>query len=206
MLFLRKPSPATIRDFLTAQARLKLTYSPLGSTATVPPLGYVVDHTRIKLGEGHKFFLAAKSALDCWNHFRLGWVEAYPLAPAIQVGQVVAVLARYLGLWSLNACRIVYLVDEQEPLKRYGFAYGTLPDHMESGEERFTVEWHEKEDAVWYDILAFSRPNHFLARLGYPLMRRLQKRFARDSVAAMMRWITLRAVAGRFWKTTNCTA
>ena len=56
----------------------------------------------------------------------------------------------------------------------------------ESGEERFTVAWHE-DDAVWYDILAFSRPNHFLARLGYPLVRRLQKRFARDSAAAMKR-------------------
>jgi uncharacterized protein (UPF0548 family) len=38
---------------------------------------------------------------------------------------------------------------------------------------------------VWYDIRAFSRPRHVLARLGYPLTRRTQKRFARDSVAAM---------------------
>ena len=86
-----------------------------------------------------------------------------------------------------DACRIVYAVDEKGPIKRYGFANGTLPEHAESGEERFTVEWHEKDDAVWYDILAFSRPRHFLARLGYPLARRLQERFARDSVAAMMR-------------------
>jgi uncharacterized protein (UPF0548 family) len=26
------------------------------------------------------------------------------------------------------------------PVRRFGFAYGTLPDHVESGEERFTVE------------------------------------------------------------------
>jgi len=77
-------------------------------------------------------------------------------------------------------------VDEEGPVKRYGFAYDTLPEHPESGEERFTVEWRG-DDAVWYDILAFSRPQQFLARLGYPLSRRLQKRFDRDSAAAMLR-------------------
>ena len=78
-------------------------------------------------------------------------------------------------------------MDEQGPVQRYGFAYGTLPEHAESGEERFTVEWHEADDAVWYDILAFSRPQQLLAQLGYPFTRRLQKRFARDSAAAMRR-------------------
>jgi uncharacterized protein (UPF0548 family) len=81
----------------------------------------------------------------------------------------------------------VSVVDEGGPARRYGFAYGTLPGHAESGEERFTVEWHEADAAVWYDILAFSRPQHFLARLGYPFARRLQRRFAKDSVAAMLR-------------------
>lgn len=78
-------------------------------------------------------------------------------------------------------------MDEEGPVKRFGFAYGTLSEHAESGEERFTVEWHEQDDAVWYDILAFSRPQQLLARLGYPFARRLQKRFARDSAAAMLR-------------------
>ncbi|HKB38190.1 MAG TPA: DUF1990 family protein [Gemmataceae bacterium] len=35
--------------------------------------------------------------------------------------------------------------------------------------------------------MAFSRPQQLLARLGYPLARRLQKRFARDSAAAMQK-------------------
>jgi uncharacterized protein (UPF0548 family) len=81
----------------------------------------------------------------------------------------------------------VYVVDEQGPVQRFGFAYGTLPDHAESGEERFTVEWHGADGAVWYDILAFSRPQQLLPRLGYPFTRKLQRRFARDSAAAMRR-------------------
>ena len=137
--------------------------------------------------KGQGSFAAAKAALERWEHFRLGWVEAWPPETPIQAGQVVAVIARLFGLWWLNACRIVYVVDEEGPVKRFGFAYGTLPEHAESGEERFTVEWHEDDDAVWYDILAFSRPQQLLARMGYPLVRRLQKRFAWDSAAAMVR-------------------
>lgn len=183
MFLLRKPSPSFIRAFLEGQSKLAFTYSAVGATAGTPPSGYVVDHTRIKLGSGPPAFAAAKNALHRWDQFRLGWVEPCWPDTAIEPGKVVGILARTCCLWSLNACRIVYVVDEP---KRFGFAYGTLPGHVESGEERFTVEWHE-DDAVWYDILAFSRPNHFLARLGYPLVRRLQKRFARDSATAMKR-------------------
>jgi hypothetical protein len=50
--FLRKPSAATVRAFLEAQPRLDLTYTAVGASAAVPPAGYVVDHTRSKLGEG----------------------------------------------------------------------------------------------------------------------------------------------------------
>ncbi len=84
----------------------------------------------------------------------------------------------------LNACRIVYVSDEVEPLPRFGFGYGTLPEHAESGEERFQVEWHD-DDSVWYDILAFSRPNQLFSRLGCSYVLRKQKQFARDSMQAM---------------------
>jgi uncharacterized protein (UPF0548 family) len=187
MLSLRKPCPEELRAFLAAQSKCAFTYSAVGATAAVPPAGYVVDRTRIKLGEGAETFLAAKAALGLWEHFHLGWVETWPPESSIQPGQVVAMLARLLGLWWLNACRIVYVVDEDGPIKRFGFAYGTLPEHAESGEERFTVRWTQADDEVWYNVLAFSRPHQLLARLGYPLARRLQKRFARDSAAAMLR-------------------
>jgi len=96
-------------------------------------------------------------------------------------------MAHFGGVYWLNACRIVYTVDEDGSVRRYGFAYGTLPGHAECGEERFLIEWDRATDEVVYDILAFSRPRHPLARLGYPLVRMLQKKFARDSVAAMRR-------------------
>jgi uncharacterized protein (UPF0548 family) len=190
MLWLRKPTNEAMRAFLASQSPHDFTYTAVGTTATNPPAGYVVDRTRVKLGEGARAFAAAKAALRRWEHFRLGWVEAWPPETPIQAGQVVAVIARLFGLWWLNACRIVYVLDEEGPVKRFGFAYGTLPEHAESGEERFTVEWHEQDDAVWYNILAFSRPQQLLARLGYPFARRLQKRFAKDSAAAMLRAVS----------------
>ena len=76
---------------------------------------------------------------------------------------------------------------------RFGFAYGTLPGHVESGEERFLVEWDRESNRVSYDIVAFSKPNHWLTRLGYPLVRRTQKRFGRESAAAMFRAVNPQA-------------
>lgn len=187
MLSLRKPSSEAIRRFLENQGKQALTYEAVGATAGFLPAGYVVDHTRIRLGVGEAVFAAARKALEEWRQFDLGWLEAVPRETPLRPGAVVAVLARAIGLWWLNACRIVHVFDESGPVARFGFAYGTLPAHAGSGEERFLIEWDREEGSVWYDILAFSRPRHWLARLGYPMVRRTQKRFGRESAAAMVR-------------------
>lgn len=189
MLSLRKPSVDAMRRFLAAQAKLPYTYEAVGASAETPPAGYVVDRTRIKLGVGERVFRLAIAALRRWEQFRLGWVEAWPSDTPLQKGEAVAVMGRAIGLWWLNACRVVYVVNETGPISKFGFAYGTLPGHVESGEERFLIEWDQRNDGVWYDILAFSRPNQFSAQLGYPVVRRLQKQFGRDSAASMLRAI-----------------
>jgi uncharacterized protein (UPF0548 family) len=119
--------------------------------------------------------------------FSMPWVNLHWASAPIQVGTDVAISVRHFGFYSLNACRIVYVVDQESPVTRFGFAYGTLAEHAESGEERFTVEWNRADDTVWYDILAFSRPRQMLAKLGYPLSRLLQRRFAEGSKAAMVK-------------------
>ena len=173
--------------FLLAQSGQNFTYAAVGATARVPPAGYVVDYTRTKLGEGESVYRTAKAALENWKQFDLGWIEV--CAPMLQIdsGRVVVILAHVFGAWWLNASRVVSVVDEAAKTTEFGFAYGTLPGHAESGEERFLVEWDHDDDRVWYDILAFSRPRHWLARIGYPAARDIQRRFARDSAAAMRR-------------------
>ena len=185
MFSFRKPSSESIRRFLSEQKNRDYTYSAVGGTSGTPPAGFVVDHTRIELGKGQSVFDGAKMAIKRWEHFQLGWVETSSKDIPIERGQVVGVMARVFGVWCLNACRIVSVIDEAGGVSRYGFVYGTLPGHVESGEERFQVEWNRNDGSVWYEILAFSRPNHFLTRLGYPMVRRIQQKFAHDSAAAM---------------------
>jgi uncharacterized protein (UPF0548 family) len=188
---------------LAEQAALNFSYPAVGATATTPPAGFTVDRTRIDLGHGEAVFDAAKAALERWQQFRLGWVDAWSPETPLEAGRVVAIMGWAMGFWWLNACRIIYTVDEFGPTRRFGFGYGTLPGHVERGEERFLVEWDPATDRVTYDILAFSKPNHILTRLGYPLVRRSQKRFGRDSAAAMFRSVHAASTMPVVYQTTG---
>lgn len=190
MFLLRKPSEETVRQFISSQHDLPFSYREVGATRweAVGPgttilltANYNIDHNRIKLGDGEDVYLRAVAALRSWKQFDLGWVTIVPPHTPVEVGRTVAVQARTFGFWSLSAARIVYVIEDEAPVKRFGFAYGTLPNHVECGEERFTIEWLE-DDSVWYDIYAFSHPQHPLVRLGSPLARMLQKQFVRSSL------------------------
>ena len=88
------------------------------------------------------------------------------------------------GFWSLNGARVVSLADDKA---RFAFAYGTLTNHAEHGEELFEVSLDAQSGDVTYRIRAVSWPQAMLARVGYPIVRSLQARFRRDSAAAMRR-------------------
>ena len=177
-----RPSDHRVREFLASQKTLPFPYTQVGASLDEAPKGYAIDHNRVQLGRGRPVFDRAKTAIREWKMFDMAWVRlCWPDAP-IQIGSTVGIVVFHLGFWSLNAARVVYVLD-QDP-QRYGFAYGTLPGHAEIGEERFSVEFRPDDESVWYDVYAFSRP-HALAQAGYPLARMLQRRFARDSLLAM---------------------
>ena len=182
MLF--RASANRVTAFLARQRALAVTYDAVGATARgeTPP-GFTSDHNRQLLGRGPQAFERARAAVRAWTMFPSPWTAIEPAHAPIEKDGVVAVHVRVLGLWWLNASRIVYVIDEP---RRFGFAYGTLPGHAERGEERFVVEWLE-DDTVWYDLRAFSKPRHLLARLAYPITRAYQRRFGRASKAAMAR-------------------
>jgi uncharacterized protein (UPF0548 family) len=186
MFFFIEPSPQTIARFIAAQRDQQYSYEAVGATNGMPPASYVVDHNRIQLGSGQAVYKVAIEALSTWKQFDLGWVVIVPYGVPVKKDATVAVKARAFGTWSLSAARVVYVISESGAIERFGFAYGTLPDHVETGEERFTVEWHHSDDSVWYDILAFSRPKHPFVRLAGPLARRLQKQFAQESMRRMV--------------------
>jgi uncharacterized protein (UPF0548 family) len=192
-----RPTPQDVSAFLEAQRTTAFSYAEVGASRSgVAPPGYTVDRNRIQLGVGEGTFLRAVAALRAWKMSSHGWSTIHPNAAPIAPGETVAVVAHHYGFWSLNACRIVYVRDDDVGgIRSVGFAYGTLPEHGVVGEERFTIEWHATDDGVWYDLYAFSRPAHPLARLGYPFARRLQRRFARVSKRAMLDLAQARADA-----------
>ena len=186
MFTLRKPSDKEIYRFIASQRKLVHSYAETGTTNEIAPTGYDLDHHCIKLGSGRETFELAKAAIRGWKMFNFEWIQLCWPDTAIEVGSTVAVIARAMGVWTVNACRIVYVLDEAGAVETFGFAYGTLPNHVECGEERFKVQWNHNDDSVWYDLFAFSRPNHILTRLGYPFVRLIQKRFANDSMNAIL--------------------
>jgi uncharacterized protein (UPF0548 family) len=133
MFLLSHPNNAEIDAFLKAREDDSYSYTDLGATrAPSAPAGYAVDHNRIMLGHGDADFERAKQAVREWKMFEVPGLELfYPDTP-VEAGRNVALLARHLGFYSLNSCRIVYVIDEPD---RFGFAYGTLSEHAESGEE-----------------------------------------------------------------------
>jgi len=185
MFSVAEPKPERVGAFVSAQSALGHSYPDVGgSSSGGAPAGYDLDHNRVCIGRGEADLEAAAAAIRSWVMFPRPWTRIEPVDAPIAKGTVVAMIAHVYGLWWLNACRIVYVVDEVAPVRRFGFAYGTLPGHVESGEERFTVELLANGE-VWYDLRAFSRPRYWLVRLFKPLARRLQRRFVLESQVAM---------------------
>ena len=162
-----------------------MSYHPVG-IAKDGGAGFRFDTASAVIGKGRPAFARALQALREWQQFELGWVELFPRKAITEAGTVMAVLVHHLGLWSLNGCRIVYSVGDEQSSS--GFAYGTLTNHAEMGEEIFEVSLAESDEVI-YRIRAASKPRAVLARIGYPYTRLCQARFRRDSIAAMKRAI-----------------
>ena len=197
MISFLRPSVPQIQTYLSTQHRQPFSYDFPGETCSTPTprRGWNIDHARVLLGHGESCFDCARRAIDAWRMFPSELTTVHCSAastPPPRAAQTVAILYRaaLLHLWLLFPARVVYLLDEttrenETAIHRYGFAYGTLPDHPERGEERFLVEWNESDNTVHYDLLAISQSHHWLARIGYLYTRREQARVRRLSCAAM---------------------
>ena len=189
MFLAHRPTPHEIDRFLDASRALPLSYAPPGLAKT-GAAGFRIDEHVVRVGSGDAAFSRARDALAEWRHFELGWVELFPRRAAVADGTVVAVAIRHFGFWSLNGCRVLYQTGDG--VTACGFAYGTLTNHAECGEEIFEVRLDPATGEVTYRIRAVSRPRASLARVGYPLTRMLQARFRRDSARSVRRAVEAR--------------
>jgi uncharacterized protein (UPF0548 family) len=118
--------------------------------------------------------------------FQLPWVRLRMPDGPPEPGRIVAFASRQWGVWAVNVCRVVYVVDDDDgTVARYGFGYGTVRPHAVAGEERFIVTWDRRSDEVSFGIWKFSRPAHLLVRWAGPLGRMVQRRFDRHALRAM---------------------
>ena len=183
MFRLTIPTAATIENQIAAARELPhrgpqfLTIQS-GLQSLRLPFAYAHDQSQTCIGHGEAAFAAAKRGFAQWAMFDLGWLRVANRSAAIVVGQIVAVEAHSLGLWSTNLSRIEQVVDTPN---HFGFLYVTTTMHVEQGEERFLLEFDPATGDVWYELEAVSRPQNALARLGLPVTRAYQHRFARES-------------------------
>ncbi len=147
---------------LSKLAELPLTYSEVGATAGALPTGYHHVQKSGVIGSGRRRFDEAADQGMRWGMLRGAGLRVEPTTEVAAVGSEVIV---HLG--PIQApCRVVYLVDEPD---QRGFAYGTLPGHAESGEERFVVRYEPASQQVFAEVVAFSRHATWWSRLGAPV-------------------------------------
>ena len=106
------------------------TQEPTSSLSALQQEGWVVDHVRVQarafgraasgvgsavrahgappaqVGRGKDAFRRAKSCVEGWGHFQLGWARVDPRTHASR-GTPVAVTSRTLIMWSCNPLKVV---------------------------------------------------------------------------------------------------
>ncbi|OMC09914.1 MULTISPECIES: DUF1990 family protein [unclassified Mycobacterium] len=158
---------------LQALEELPLTYSEVGATAALElPAGYGHLHTQRQIGTGRQRFERAADAVMRWGMQRGAGLRVRASSEVAEVDTVVLVRMGFLPA----PCRVVYVIDEPDIR---GFAYGTLPGHPESGEERFVVRHDPTTSAVFAEVSAFSRPATWWSKAGRPLVSVAQRIIAR---------------------------
>lgn len=185
VFFLSAPSDDEIRSLLGTLADAPCTHRDVGLTQGVldaAPRGYRLDRYGTDLGEGRAVFERASAALSRFENYPRSFTRIVRRAGELAPGHVFATVASHLGFVSVHPCRVLYVIREPT---RFGFGFGTLPGHAESGEERFVVEL--VGSMARYEVLAFSKPTGFLPRLGAPIARGYQLRFQRETLETMRR-------------------
>ena len=164
-----------------------VTYPEVGATrdATALPPGYLHDVYSLQVGDGDRAFQRAKDALRLWQAHRHVGATLTPNNPPLVTGAIVVVTFHLGPVRVVAPCRIVYVTDEAD---RFGFAYGTLPGHTERGEEAFRVR-RGADGVVTFDVVAFSLPADWMARIGSPVARAVQRRVAKGYLDGVRQYV-----------------
>ncbi|RNE49175.1 DUF1990 domain-containing protein [Corynebacterium alimapuense] len=130
----------------------------------------ITDHSAV-LGHGTECFSAAATRLTDWRaHEHAG----------VKVSRE-GLLVRLTFGPTMSPCLILH--EESTP-DRHVLVYGTLPGHVECGEEAFIIDLADSGE-VTGRCVAFSQHSWWLARLGSPVAHAVQKWATRRYVEGM---------------------
>lgn len=186
MIVVRPADLASIERLVEDMRSAEPTYAETGATLTGErPSRFHYDHYEKVLGRGTGTFQRAIQGLQSWQAHRLPGIRIVPEETEIRPGATVIVTLGTPLVALAAPCRIVEMVDEPG---RWGFAYGTLPGHLEQGEEAFVATIAEDE-SVHFEITAFFRPTNPIVRLTGPLGRGLQRSGTNGYLRALRRFV-----------------
>ncbi len=114
MISLLRPGTERIASFAEAQRTAPFSYAEVGATRGELPRGYHVDRSEEPIGRGEGDFARASAALAGLRHYdgAGGRIRVVEPRPELAEGAVVVLLGCHLGIWTLSACRVVYVFDE----------------------------------------------------------------------------------------------
>ncbi|GAB4059197.1 DUF1990 family protein [Catellatospora paridis] len=153
---------------------MSFSYAEVGATrAGELPRGYHHLRYRTRIGDASVMAAAADAVLTFAPQRAVG-VRITAAGPRAVEGLAVT---SGLGVGSLRIAAPCLVVWVEDGPQRAGFGYGTLAGHPESGEEAFLVEL--VDGAVWYSVIAFSRPARWYTRAAGPIVVGFQHTYAR---------------------------
>jgi uncharacterized protein (UPF0548 family) len=155
------------------------------------PPGYRYLQRRILVGSvppgtADRSFERARALLQAWGPQVGAGMRVEGAPTPFSVGATAVITTRIGGVLPMRApLRVCWVIDERD---RAGFAYETLPGHPELGKESFVVTREVDGDGfvqVWFTVTAYSKAAAWYSRLGGPVTRIIQKRYANKYLRAM---------------------
>ncbi|XP_011016256.1 PREDICTED: UPF0548 protein At2g17695-like isoform X1 [Populus euphratica] len=161
--------------------------------------GFLINHARVLVGSGVETYEKGKLALENWRHFGFDWGFVDSKTP-IRSGVKFCVCVKEFLPWVMMPLQIVYVNESRSSKKdmaSFCFGGGTLQGHLLAitnillgnrlGKSGFQMD---AKNQVWYEVLSFSKPAHFLSFIGYPYVQLRQKFFAHQSSNAVVKHVS----------------
>lgn len=170
-----------------------LTLALINDDGAWPP-DYARTVHRVLVGHGERDFSVLADGILHWQ-IQCGAGLRVDADTDVRLGGLVT---SYFGFgWASLPipCEVVWVRPDspmEEGGRWCGFGYGSLTGHPESGEEAFLVRM-DGNGAVYFEILAFSRPAGWLIKLGFPVAKATQRAVTTRYILAARRLLALGA-------------